>query len=225
MSTRDPRVDAYIRKAAPFAQPILKHLREVVHAACPQVTETLKWRMPSFEHHGILCGMAAFKQHCVFGFWKHELVLDGEDPKWREAMGSFGCIKSLKDLPSKAALARYVKKAALLNEQGVKAPRTKTKRKPLARTPPALATALARNAKARAAWDGFPPSHKREYSEWVAEAKRDETRERRVKQAIAWMAQGKPRNWKYMVRSDALRGPGRARRPGSSLGPRAAGSR
>ena len=108
MGQRDPRVDAYVEQAAPFAQPILRQLRDVVHAACPDVVETIKWRMPSFEWKGLLCGMAAFKAHAVFGFWKHDLVV-GDDPKAKEAMGSFGCLKSLDDLPSKAQLGRYVK--------------------------------------------------------------------------------------------------------------------
>ena len=131
MGTRDPRVDAYIARSAPFARPILVHLRAVVHAACPQVVETLKWRHLAFEHKGLLCGMAAFKEHVTFGFWKHDLVVGG-DTRADEAMGSFGRIASLSDLPPKAALARLVKKAVKLNDEGVKAVRAKTApRKPI----------------------------------------------------------------------------------------------
>ncbi len=201
MPTRDPRVDAYIRKSAPFAQPVLAHLRAVVHAACPEVVETLKWGMPAFEHHGLLCTMASFKAHCAFGFWKHELVLADGDEKWREAMGSFGRITSLKDLPTKAQLTRYVKKAMKLNEAGVKAVRAKTAPKKPAAMPPELKRALDGNKKAKATFDAFPPSHKREYVEWIAEAKGEDTRRRRVETAIEWMAAGRPRNWKYMQRS------------------------
>jgi hypothetical protein len=196
MGSRDPRIDVYIEKAAPFARPILAHLREVVHAACPEAKETLKWRSPAFEHHGILCGMAAFQKHCVFGFWKHELVVGG-DRSAAEAMGSFGRLTKLSDLPSRAALARFVKKAAKLNEDGVETPRPKRAPKPAIRMHPALKTALARNARATATYDGFPPSAKREYLEWIAEAKGDATRARRIAQAVEWMAAGKRRNWKY----------------------------
>src|SRR5262245_30977705 len=132
MGSRDPRVDAYIEKSAPFARPILAHLRAVVHEACPKVEETLKWRMPSFEYEGILCGMAAFKAHCVFGFWKHALVVGTEGERWKEAMGSFGRLTSLDELPKKAELKRMVKRAMKLNEDGVKVERRKTApRKPL----------------------------------------------------------------------------------------------
>ena len=110
MATRDPRVDAYIERSADFAKPILTHLREVVHAACPEVEETLKWNAPTFLYRGMLCGMASFKQHCAFGFWKHALVT-GESDKSEEAMGSFGRITSVRDLPSRKVLAGYVKKA------------------------------------------------------------------------------------------------------------------
>lgn len=194
---RDPRVDAYIARSAEFARPILAHLREVVHEGCPGVVENIKWGMPSFEHEGILCGTAAFKAHCVFGFWKHELLIR-DDAKAKEAMGSFGCIRTLADLPSRATLVRYVKAARKLNEDGVKAPRTKTVRKEPAAMHPDLAAALERNAKARATFEAFSPSHQREYVEWIADAKRDETRARRLETAIDWLAQGKPRNWKYM---------------------------
>jgi hypothetical protein len=149
MGTRDPRVDAYIAKSAEFARPILAHLREVVHEACPDVQETVKWSSPSFEYRGLLCGFAAFKAHCTFGFWKHALVV-GDDGKAREAMGSFGRITSLADLPGRAALRRYVRKAMRLNEEGVKAPREKTRpRKPIPMHPD-LKRALAGNRRAGA---------------------------------------------------------------------------
>lgn len=196
MGTRDPRIDAYIARSADFARPILTRLRALVHASCPEVEETLKWRNPSFEYQGLLCGMAAFKQHCAFGFWKHELVVGGER-KAAEAMGSFGRITKLSDLPSKTAFASYVKKAMRLNEQGVKVVRPKTRPKPALKIHPELAAALKKNGKARATFDAFPPSHKREYVEWVAEAKGDDTRKRRVTQAVTWMSAGKSRNWKY----------------------------
>lgn len=198
MGTRDPRVDAYIAGAAPFARPILERLREAVHAACPQCEETLKWRSPTFLYRGaILCGMAAFKQHAMFGFWKGALIDTGG--KIDLAMGQFGRLESVADLPAKRALAGYIKKAMALEDAGVKAPRTKSgKPKPAPAVPEDLARALARNRRARQTFEEFSPSHRREYVEWITEAKRQETRERRVAQAVVWLSEGKPRNWKYL---------------------------
>jgi hypothetical protein len=196
MVTRDKRIDAYIASAADFAKPILVQLRAAVHAGCPDVVETMKWSNPSFEHDGILCGMAAFKQHCTFGFWKHELVVGKarDDGAW----GTFGRITDAKDLPSKSALARLVKKAAQLNEEGVKVARPKRAAKPPAPMHPEFQRALAANSKAKAQFAAFSPSKQREYLEWIAEAKAEATRQRRLDDAITWIAQGKPRNWKYM---------------------------
>lgn len=199
MASKDPRIDAYIAKSAEFAKPILKHLRKVVHAACPGVQETLKWSMPHFDYKGVMCGMAAFKEHCSFGFWKADLILDRDKQAEKKGMGSFGCIKSLKDLPAEKVLIGYVKKAAALNEAGIKAPgRTQPKkREPLA-TPDYFTAALKKNAKAKKTFEGFSPSHRREYVEWLTEAKREETRKERLAKTIAWLSEGKPRNWKYV---------------------------
>ena len=198
MGTRDPRVDAYTAKSADFARPILRHLRAVVHAGCPDVTETIKWGHPHFEHGGMLCGMAAFKAHCAFGFWKHTLVVGGDGEKSREAMGSFGCLRRVADLPSRSTLIRYVKKAAKLNEAGVKVVRQKTGPKKPVRTPKELLAALSKNAAARAGFEAMSPSHKKEYAEWIAEAKGDDTRARRLATTLDWLAEGKSRNWKYV---------------------------
>lgn len=196
MGVRNPRVDEYIENAADFAKPILVQVRDVVHSACPEVVETIKWRMPSFEWKGILAGMAAFKQHAVFGFWKHDLIV-GADAKAKEAMGSFGCLKSVKDLPSKSVLAKYVKTAMKLNEAGVKVVRQKTRPKKAVAIHPEFAKALAKSAKARATLDGFPPSARAEYVEWIADAKQEATRARRIADAVLWLSQGKRRHWKY----------------------------
>lgn len=195
--TRDPRIDAYIERAAPFAQPILIHLRELVHEACPQVEESVKWGMPSFSHAGgILCTMAAFKQHASFGFWKHALVIGGGEP--RDGMGSYGKLVSIKGLPPKRTLLVHIRKAIKLNEDGVKVPAArKAAPKPPADLPDDLAEALARNKAAKTTFDAFPPGCKREYIVWIAEAKREETRAKRLAQAVEWMAAGKRRNWKY----------------------------
>ena len=194
---RDPRIDAYIERAAPFAQPILVHLRELVHEACPGAEETMKWSMPTFMHAGgILCGLAAFKQHASFGFWKHALVVGEGEP--RDGMGSYGKMASLKDLPPKKTLLAHVRKAMKLNEDGVKSPvRRKSAPKPPPEAPHDLAAALEKNKAAKATFDAFPPSCKREYVEWIVEAKREETRAKRLAQAVEWMAEGKRRNWKY----------------------------
>jgi len=198
MGSRDPRIDAYIAKSAEFARPILTHLREVVHSACPEVEETMKWSHPNFLYHGMMCGMAAFKAHCTFGFWKGELIVGGDAPA-ESAMGQFGRITRLSELPSKKVLTSYIKKAMKLNEEGVKAPwlEKRAKPKPAAKVPDDLTAALAKNRKARAIFDAFPPSQRREYIDWITEAKREETRGKRLAQTIEWLAEGKRRNWKY----------------------------
>jgi hypothetical protein len=193
----DPRVDAYIAKAAPFAQPILKHVRAAVHAGCPEVQETIKWSVPAFEYKGPFCGMAAFKKHVMFGFWKHQLMLDLIPKGEHRAFGQYGRIESIDDVPSQAAIVKLVKAARKLNDDGVKVPKPARAKTPPVKTPPFLTAALKKNAKARANYDAFPPSHKREYVEWLTEAKSIETRDRRLAQAIEWIAEGKGRNWKY----------------------------
>lgn len=206
MPTTDPRIDAYIEKAAPFAQPILTRFRKLVHKGCPDVTETIKWGMPAFDYKGPLCSMAAFKKHCSFGFWKAALLADAEPEKADEinasswgAPGRDGIpakITSNDDLPSDAAIVRLIKKAAKLNDDGVKPPASKSARKPLP-MPADFAAALKRTKGATANFDKFPPSHKREYIEWITEAKREETRCKRIATAVEWIAEGKSRNWKY----------------------------
>jgi uncharacterized protein YdeI (YjbR/CyaY-like superfamily) len=197
MGTRDPRVDTYIARSADFAKPILEYLRETVHSACPGVDETMKWSFPHFDYKGIFCSMAAFKTHCAFGFWKGSLLF-GDSARAEEAMGHMGRITSIKDLPPKKELVRLIKEAAKLNDKGVKVrpPRDRTP-KPEPATPDDLSAALAKNRKAREAFEKFPPSHRREYVEWITEAKTAPTRQRRLEQAVEWMAEGKSRNWKY----------------------------
>jgi uncharacterized protein YdeI (YjbR/CyaY-like superfamily) len=196
MGKRDPRVDAYIAKSADFAKPILAHLRETVHAACPEVEETIKWSNPAFIYKGMLCGMAAFKQHATFGFWKNSLVF-GDGAKSTNPMEQFGRLTNVSDLPPAAKLTAYVRKAARLNDEGVKVARKpKAAPKPI-RVPSDLAAALKKDKKAAAAFDAFSPSHKREYIEWITDAKSVDTRARRLAQAVEWIGAGKSRNWKY----------------------------
>lgn len=201
MGTRDPRVDAYIARSAEFARPILTHLRDIVHSACPEVEETLKWNAPHFMYHGMLAGMSAFKAHCAFGFWRGSLVTGGDGGIETQAMGQFGRITSLRDLPPKREIVGYVKKAMQLNEAGVKARPRKHPPRPELPVPVELTAALRKHPKARATFEAFSPSHQREYVEWIAEAKTDETRKRRLASALEWMSEGKSRNWKYMSRS------------------------
>lgn len=196
MGTRDPRVDAYIENARPFARPILRYLRKAVHAGCPAVEETMKWSAPHFTYQGMLCGMQAFKEHCAFGFWKGSLI-EGLAVRGEDAMGHFGRITAIKDLPPQKTLVGLVKQAAALNEQGVKVERTPRRRKRL-QTPEDLVAALKTSKKALAAFEAFSPSHRREYVEWISEAKRDDTRQRRLATAIEWLSEGKPRNWRYV---------------------------
>ena len=202
MGKKDPRVDAYIDRAADFARPILTHIRDVVHGACPDVEETLKWKMPAFMYHGILCGMAAFKEHAAFNLWKARLIVDTDND--REAMGQFGRLKKVSDLPSKKVLTGYIREGMALNEAGVKTPKIRKPglpRKVVPVEPPAdLAASLKKNAKARSTFEGFSTTNKREYIEWIVEAKRPVTRERRLAQAIEMLAEGKTRNWKYSAR-------------------------
>ncbi len=199
MGTRDKRVDAYIARAAEFAQPILGHLRNLVHENCPSATETIKWGMPFFEHDGVLCHMASFKAHCGFGFWHEEMRSLTKDASGSEAaMGQFGRITSLRDLPTDAKMKALIRKAAALNETGVKPARvTKAKPKGPPEVPDDLATALRKNRKALANFTAMSGSHQREYTEWLTGAKREETRAKRLATAIDWIAQGKSKEWKY----------------------------
>jgi uncharacterized protein YdeI (YjbR/CyaY-like superfamily) len=195
--SRDPRVDAYIAGKAEFARPILAHLREAIHSACPTVEETIKWGMPSFTYKDrILAGMAAFKQHAVFDFWRSE-EMSWQSGKAHEAMGQLGKIHSVNDLPSDATLDALIREVVAKFDAGPAPRKPKHPPKPAPDTPDDLRTALDADPKAAATFDGFPPSCRREYVEWVVEAKRPETRAKRIAQAIEWMAEGKRRNWKY----------------------------
>jgi uncharacterized protein YdeI (YjbR/CyaY-like superfamily) len=198
MPTYDPRVDEYIDRSADFAKPILTHLRGLVHKACPEITETLKWSMPAFEYKGIVCGIAAFKEHCTFGFWKHSLLeYDGFSTE-NTAMGSFGRITSRKDLPSDKVIVELVKRAVELNEKGIKVEKKKSNgdRKELV-VPEILTAALKKNKAARETFEKFPYSCKKEYVEWITEAKTEPTRDKRLATTIEWLAEGTRRNWKY----------------------------
>ena len=200
MTTKDERIDAYIANAAEFARPILTHLRSVVHAACPDVQETWKWSFPNFDYKGIVCSMAAFKAHCTFGFWKASLMRDEHKLLERsgDAMGHFGRITSLADLPDDAILIAYIEEAVELNEKGVKLPpRPRSAERKELEIPEYLIAALEANVKASETFENFSYSHKKEYVEWITEAKAEETRNKRLAAALEQMAEGKSRHWKY----------------------------
>lgn len=201
MGKRIKGFDEYIADSAEFAQPILTHLREVVHAACPDVEEALKWSHPHFVYKGMLCNMASFKQHCSFGFWKASLMEGVITDASPHAHGQMGRITAVKDLPSKKVLTGFIKQAMKLNEEGVTVPKKTAAKKGAAKTalkpPTDLALALGKNRKALNTFDAFSPSQRKEYIEWITEAKADATRKRRLEQAVEWMAEGKQRHWKY----------------------------
>ena len=192
----DPRIDAYIERQADFARPILRHIRERVHAACPEVVETVKWSRPFFEYRGqSLAIMSGFKAHASFGFWRRDALATGLEG---EAMGQFGRLTTIDDLSDDAEFERLVREAMALVDAGDGAiRRTARPPKPEAEIPAELAEALAQDDAAAATFNAFPPSCRREYCEWVGEAKRPETRAKRLQEAIAMLREGKRRNWKY----------------------------
>jgi uncharacterized protein YdeI (YjbR/CyaY-like superfamily) len=202
MGKRTPAVDVYIAEAPAYSRPILEKLRDSFHAGCPAIEERLKWGMPSFEYKGLLGGMAAFKKHVTFGFWKSKLMEEftrNHPYEGQPRGGMMGAkVETTADLPPKKVLVSYVKEAKRLNDDGIKEPRAPRPKAPLrVVVPPDLKQALARNKKAQSTFDAFPPSCRREYVEWITEAKRAETRVKRLATTVEWLSQGKRRNWKY----------------------------
>lgn len=196
MPRHDPRVDAYIAAAAPFARPVLAVLRERVHRACADIEEDIKWGMPAFMHGGrLLASMGAFKAHATFAFRLGEAVTG---PHAAGAMGQFGRLRDVADLPGEARMAEWVRRAVTLAGSG--ATRARATPRAMPATPPGFAAALAADPATSAAFEAMSPSCRREYVEWIAEARREETRARRTAQALEWIAEGKPRNWKYAAR-------------------------
>jgi uncharacterized protein YdeI (YjbR/CyaY-like superfamily) len=207
MSDMDTRVDAYIEKAAPYAKPILIKMRKLIFQACPDVDETIKWSFPNYEIYGsMLCSMAAFKEHCAFGFWKASLLKDPKgilQVKERNSMGHLDRISSLKDLPPDKILLAYLKEAALLNKNKVKLARPKSAPKKELPMPKPLADALKKNKKALVVFQAFSPSNRREYIEWITEAKTEETLNKRLATTLEWVSEGKSRHWKYKKKPNA----------------------
>lgn len=197
----DPRVDQYVAKAPEFAKPILRRLRELIHESCPDVSEDIKWSRPAFLHREkILCAIVAFKAHCSFYVFQADIsnTLSGENG-YSSLAESLTKITQLSDLPSRKTLSRYIQDVVRLLDasQANPVPRKRIA-KPEAGVPDDLALALTKNKQAAQAFEGFSNSHRREYIEWITEAKRDETRQKRIATALEWLAEGKPRNWKYM---------------------------
>ncbi len=204
--TLNPKVDAYIANAKPFAQPILIHLRKLVHKACPKVEETIKWSRPFFEYKGAIIGnMSAFKEHCSFGFWGQEIgeVLRQANVVQSDGMGTLGRIARVDDLPPQKALLDWIRQAANFIETGnytspiAARNRVVKPAKTAVETPTEFVAALRKDKKASAAFAAFSPSCKREYIDWIVDDKRPETREKRIATAVEWIAEGKERNWKY----------------------------
>ncbi|MEQ1605516.1 MAG: YdeI/OmpD-associated family protein [Pyrinomonadaceae bacterium] len=198
MPVIDPRVDAYIEKSNDFAKPILRHIRALVHEACPDLTETMKWSFPHFDYKGMFCSMASFKAHCAFGFWKHSLMDDAALPSEKTAMGSFGRITAIADLPDDETMKSLIIKAIKLNDDGIKVVKAKptAERKEMV-VPAILIEALARDEAAAATFEKFPYSKRKDYVEWITDAKSETTREKRLATMIEWLAEGKARHWKY----------------------------
>ena len=199
MNNKDERVDAYIEKAMPFAQPILIHLRALIHKTVPEVQETIKWGMPSFDYKGPFASFASFKEHCSFGFWKAELMKDKELllDNQGEGMGHLGKIRAKKDLPPDKQIKEWLLEAKKLNDEGIKL--VKKAKGPVeeGEVHKEFAKALKANAQADLVFKAFAPGQRKEYNQWINEAKTDATRAKRIETAVEWIAEGKKRNWKY----------------------------
>lgn len=196
----DKRIDNYIAKSADFAKPILNHLRKLIHTACPDVEEAIKWGFPHYDYKGIMCSTAAFKSHCAFNFWKASLMKDAKlfTENNKSSMGHYGKISSLKDLPSDKIIIARIKEAMQLNDDGIKLPeRNKAENKDVV-VPDLFEKELKKNKQAATVFNNFSSSQKREYTDWISDAKTEETRNKRIATAVEWISEGKIRNWKYL---------------------------
>ena len=197
MGKKNEKVDDYISKSEDFAKPILNHLRQLVHIACPEVEEIIKWGFPHFYYKGNICSMASFKKHCAFGFWKGKIMEDHYKILGKTAMGHLGKITGFTDLPEDNILIDYIKESAKLNEEGVKLPTVEKAQKELV-IPDYFMDAISKNKKALDTFNNFSYSNKKEYVEWITEAKTLDTRNKRLEIAVDWIAEGKVRQWKYI---------------------------
>lgn len=200
MAKKDPRIDEYIKNAKPFAQPILKHLRKLIHEIVPEVEETVKWGMPAFEYKGPIFSMASFKEHCAFAFWKSPLMKDAElfrNNKGEGGMGDLGKVKSVEDLPGDKLMKQYLLEAKRINDQGIKLEKKKPRSSEEPEIHPEFEKQLKKNKGAFSFFKSSSPSCRKEYINWINEAKRDETRNTRIATAVEWLSEGKGKNWKY----------------------------
>ncbi len=204
MTKKDKRIDAYIEKAQPFAKPILKKLRDLIHSGIPDVEESIKWGMPFFEYNGPICNFAGFKEYATFRFWKYQLMTDPKGllqeiaNKGGDAMGNLGRITSITELPPDKLMIDFLKQAKKLNNEGLNLPAKKKAPYTKLEIPRYFTKALKNNKRAETVFNNFSYAHKKEYLEWITEAKTEPTRLKRIETAIAWMSEGKSRNWKYM---------------------------
>lgn len=201
MGKKDPRIDAYIEKSQDFAKPILTHIRKLVHQASPDVEEKIKWGFPHFDYKGMMCSMASFKKHCSFGFRKAAIMADPHKLMSRvgeTAMGSFGKLTAISDLPDEAVLIQYIKEAARLNDEGIKLPSSPKKTKKELKIPAYFIEVIGKNKKALETFENFSYSNQKEYVDWIVEAKTEDTRKKRLDTAVEWLSEGKVRNWKYL---------------------------
>lgn len=198
MKNQSPQVDDYIAKAPEYARPILKKIRKLFHQACSQIEETMKWRFPHFEYKGVVGSMAAFKQHVSFGFWKGKLLTAPHGPFKDMGSMTMGAFK-VSD-PADKILLETIREAVALNEHGIKLPRKRTTEMKELEIPDYFLAALKKNKKALTTFEAFSYSKKKDYVEWITEAKQDATRQKRLATAVEWLAEGKDRNWKYQKR-------------------------
>jgi len=202
LPSSEPEVDAYAEGVEAFAKPILAHLRGLIRATCPEVVETLKWGIPHFDYRGeMMCIFAAYRSHCAFSFWKSALM---SDPRLKASIDLpaskrfMGKLRSLADLPVDAELTAWIREAMLLNEQGAKVAPRKTSAAPkIVVAPPAFVERLAASPSVKAMFESKSASFQKEYNVWIAEAKTEATRDKRINEALAWIAEGKGRFWKY----------------------------
>jgi uncharacterized protein YdeI (YjbR/CyaY-like superfamily) len=167
-----------------------------VHAAVPDVDETLKWSAPAFMLDGkILLIMASFKGHAALNFWRGQ-ELRGASAN-RDAMGQFGKLTSVADLPPDKEFDALIGEAASLAKSAPAPRKAKHAPKPPPEMHPDFAAALDKAPKSKTAFDSFAPSAQRDYLEWIAEAKQEATRRKRIATAVEWIGEGKKRHWKY----------------------------
>lgn len=198
--SKNSDIDNYIAGKAPFAQEILTHLRQIIHNAAPDITETIKWRQPCFEHNGLVCSVAAFKKHVTFSFFKGKLLNDSNNIFPTSDNNELTSLKFsvLADIPQDDILTAFIQQAIALNaDSNCKRKSTQRKDKDTLVMPNDLAAALASTPAAQSTFNNFSYSKQKDYIEWLTSAKRETTRVTRLATTVQWLSEGKARNWKY----------------------------